>query len=327
MSVRRTEGAVRGKPRMSQERPIQRIPAEAMARAARGMTNTLPTSSLSDRAETAHKFDTVMILCGPAARASELSRLGRPPGLLPIDFAARNNVQRTLQAVTPFVAGDDPVSRIRILVEQKADVSSWPDVCPIGRYVRDQAAFRGTAGVLKDACADLSPDDRVLVVSGGEVLEGNLHPIVAKVGQIEGDVVLCRDAKHRPVSIWSIRAGCLEDVSSVGYSDFKEQVLSQLARRCDVRVLTLPSSEGRFHWLRDLGDYLGCVREITGGSPQFRVCEEDVEIADGALVVDSVLLKGARIQAGAIVARSVIGAGVVIPSGRRVIDQVVTIDG
>lgn len=287
------------------------------------MTNTLSWLSPTRSAESHPQFDALAVLCGPAARSSDLAALDRPPGMLPITSEGHNNVQRILRSVESFLSPSGQTSSARVLIEADADTVGWPDLGPKVRYIPDRSAFRGTGGVLRDACEDLDDGDRVLVMSAGEVIDGDLGSIITQIGQIDSDVVLCRDAKHRPVSIWSMRAGSLRCVSSVGYSDLKEQVLSSLSSRCDVRVVTLEGDPPRCYWLRDLAGFMGCVRALAGDpNRSFDLREPGVEVAHDALISDAVLLNGARVESGAIVARSVIGAGVTVKSGRRVIDQI-----
>ena len=275
-------------------------------------------------------FDSVFVLCGLPPRTSDLAPLGLPPGMLPLDADGRSNLDRLLATVRPIMwgaAGEEPdgvseAGRFRVLVESSFDPAKAgrPE---LDRYfVADRDRYRGTGGVLSDAADDLDDNARILVLVASEVVGEELAEAIETVAAVDADVVLCRRADFTPSGLWSVRAGCLRRVSKVGYADFKEQVLADLSDSCDIRAATLPKSGRRLHAIRDLNSYLACLADARAADGSGVIAEPGVERSPEALVVDSVLLRGAVVEAGAVVARSVVGPGVRVRSGQRVVDEV-----
>lgn len=291
------------------------------------VTQTHSQLGYSVHAEGNAPFDAVFVLCGLPPRTSDLAPLGLPPGLLPLDSAGTTNLDRQFEAVRPIQGtGDAPISesRFRVLVEKPFDSSTVgrPELEP--SFLTDKDRYRGTGGVLRDAADELDDDARILVMTGSEIFEDGLSAAIETVAGVDADVVLCRRANFSPAGLWSIRARCLRRVSGVGYADFKEQVLADLTDSRDIRVATLARSDRRHHAVRDLSSYLACLADLREEGGPDVIALPGVERAPDALIVDSVLLRGAVIEPGAVVARSVIGPGVRVRSGQTVVDEVLT---
>jgi len=287
-------------------------------------TISKPRTATSSGARSARRA--IFVFAGPAQRGSDLAALRRPPGLLPITRDGKCNVLRLLEACRAISIAPGPDVCERILVP---DFEPSPSTDPQVReaMVPDRTQFRGTAGVLRDAAEDLPDDAQVLVLNAAEVYDDRIGRIINQVLSVDDDVVLSRDEVGRPLGVWTIHARCLRAVPGVGFQDLKEQVLPQLARRFSVRVLTLDASLsgttiGR---IRDRATYLACRAGLTDQDHErSSLLEDTARIHDRAIVSDVLCLHGSTIEAGATVARSILGPGGTIPSGHRVVDAVIT---
>lgn len=296
------------------------------------MTQTHSQVGFDAHAMGTHPFDSVFVLCGLPPRSSDLAPLALPPGMLPLTADGTSNLDRLIDSVG-FAPGADhgngpdreePEPPLRVLVENTFDpaAAGRPDLADL--FVTDRDRYRGTGGVLRDAAEALDDDARILVLTASEVDEDDLAAAIDTVGSIDADVVLCRRADYSPAGLWSVRARCLRGISGVGYADFKEQVLADLAKTAEIRVATLARSDGHRHAIRDLNSYLACVADLRADGASDVIAEPDVQRSPEAIVVGSVLLRGAVVEPGAVVARSVIGPGVRVRSGQTVVDAVRT---
>jgi len=289
------------------------------------MSHAVGAPTIDSREGQESVADAVFILAGSAHRSSDLAPLSRPPALLPLCPDGLSNVSLLLQAIEPHVCPVRSEPYQRVLTPEAVRESGLPHEIE-SRLWTDRTAFRGTGGILADAAADLPDEARILVLNGAEVFDDRLDEILRRVTAIDNDVVLCRTHHGSPIGVCVIRAECLRGVSKVGYQDFKEQVLPQLATRFSVGVVTLDravttSVVGRIF---DRASYLACRHRLAeNGTMRNGAPETGVSIAEDAIVSDSAILRGARIQHGAVVARSIIDEGVIVRARRRVIDQVV----
>ena len=200
---------------------------------------------------------------------------------------------------------------------------------------RDPVEFRGTAGILRDLAQDYGDDDLLLIANSNHVAIEPLSDQVERLLSATGDVRLLAAHNHAPAGLMLLRRGVLHEIAPTGFVDFKEQALPAIARRHAVRVIAAVRSPG--FSIRSWEDYLAALRARHRGSsdetdspyeeswrPRFRIVEEPADVDGAAVVHDSVILRGGRIEHGATVVRSLIGPTGLVRRGQSAIGQVIT---
>lgn len=274
-------------------------------------------------------IDDVWLLGGAPRRAGALGGMSIPVSLLPLGDGTTSAGR-----ITSGLLGDDPVCGRpmgRLLVPKLTSACSAL-IAEAGVQLEpsaDPAEYRGTAGVLRDHLPDrMSPEDRIFVVYSTEVFcPGALKSLALEMASCQADVVLARDTQNRPIGVMLVGVRCLERVPRVGYVDFREQLLPELARELEVRVVTSRDAvhEPPVPWLYDKETYLRAVESrrsplpTSGWEP---LIGGEAAIGSGAEVQSSVVLGRAKIGKDAVVARSVIDNGAVVGAGEVVVDEV-----
>lgn len=195
------------------------------------------------------------------------------------------------------------------------------------RVERDSRAYRGTGGVLKDACRDTRDDAYVLVMHASQLMCQPLGPLVERLMACGADVSFPIEPSGEAGGVFLVRAGCLAALPDVGFVDFKEQAIPVIAKRHKVRVAELDAASSLP--IRSLHDYVHAVRHDhvrRGGDAGQGVAlvEAGARVSETARLHDSVVLAGGRVEAGAILAGSLVTSGGVVRQGRRVVHGLVT---
>ena len=207
------------------------------------------------------------------------------------------------------------------------------------RVERDPADYRGTGGVLRDLSVRYDDDDYLAVVTGPQVLSRPLRGVVVALAQRSLDAaVVCYDDGTSAGLVW-VRCGCLKALPDVGFVDLKEQALPLIGKRHRIEALRMAPLGMP---VRTRAEYVNAVRQYhlrkrsdarTGDPfaedwrPAFSIVEPGAHVDPSAQVHDSVVLKGGRVEAGAVVVRSVVGPDAVVRRGRPVVDQFVEATG
>jgi UDP-N-acetylglucosamine transferase subunit ALG13 len=232
---------------------------------------------------------------------------------------------------------------LRVLLDQASPMPTLPPPVPgISISIeRDKAKFRGTGGVLRDACANYDDDDWSLVANAAQLLFGSLRGIADRLADCQsgggGEINVVQDHDGIPNGVILLRCGVLRSIPEIGFHDMKEQVIPSLARHHRVRVVSTQGLTSRpIHSLNDFIDAIGTyyARHSSGSimhdtetgehwQSHFVIRERGALVAPTAIVHDAVILQGAVVEEGAVIVRSVIGQGVRVRSGQKIIDQVV----
>ena len=225
---------------------------------------------------------------------------------------------------------------MRVLVDSASPVPTLPPSSSMLTISleRDKSEFRGTGGVLRDACAAYDDDEWVLVANAAQLLFGSLLSLAERMADAGGDINVVHDNNGIPSGLILLRCGVLREVSEIGYHDMKEQVIPMLARRHRVKVVSSEGLTSRpIHSLKDYTEVLrtfhGMRGQIDAGDsqehwhPQFSIQEPGASIAPSAVIHDAIILRGAVIEKGAVVVRSLVSQNVRVRSGQRVVDQIV----
>lgn len=216
----------------------------------------------------------------------------------------------------------------RDLLEQAACES--PIDCKV-EIIVDPNPHRGTAGVLHDVVLNL-PWNLVIL---GEVSAVPPHEIREAIDVVElGDAVMSVGISElqRPIGVYAMLRMALDHVPRIGYFDLKEQLISSLANAGHVvrPVVLMP----RHLRLADLEGWLGALRFFDGGvHPESDVSADarleglvcimqSATIQSGAAIRDSLVMEGAIVESDTVVARSVVGPGMRIEQGHRIIDGI-----
>jgi hypothetical protein len=298
--------------------------------------STTTLGSNSHNRTSAHKLRSTIILAG-AVRKQDISLAldGTlldlpilPAGTLYLQW--RDHVSGVAQAI-----GTTPLT-LRVRLSQGTRTPAQPPDTPSARIIveHDTAEFRGTGGLLRDIAKECPPDEMLLVCNANQVLLRPLAKIVDELASCDAEAVIHSEPDGRPNGIYLLRAGLFADVRPVGFLDFKEQVLPELAKNHDVRVVRAahPSTSS----VRSLDQYIRTLQSlaIPGGltreadpfheewTKHFSLVAEGAHVESNALVHDSVVMPGARVGGGAVLVRSLVCPGAVVPAGAVVFDQV-----
>ena len=249
-------------------------------------------------------------------------------------------------------AGTGHALPIRIIVGDVGDAPST-EAPPGGvdrrvgafEVVRDPKELRGTGGLMRDFSDQYDDDDLLLVCNAQQVMVDPLSLVVRSLCQriaAGADVALVAHDDGTPSGVMLVRCGATKTIGEKGYNDMKEQGLPAIAAEHDVRVLRARRPVGQP--VRTEGDYIAALRRyhahLAGrgrGAPppplgmplaehhtsSFVIIEPGAEVHPDAYVHDSVILAGARVEAGATVVRSIVCDGGVVRRTRRVMDETV----
>ena len=202
---------------------------------------------------------------------------------------------------------------IRIVVDEitpQPQVTSSSETLTIG-IETDPYSWRGSGGVLHDIAQSYGKDDFIFVVSGVQVLLTPLWDLVEELARANADVSLLANTDGTSVGMMLIRCGCLRDLSPIGFVDFKEQALPQLATRHVVRVIRAESPTTMP--VRSRETYIAALRQwhriqssfkrsntvgLEDCWPTFSVVESQASLGANVELLDSVVLSGASVGAG-----------------------------
>jgi NDP-sugar pyrophosphorylase family protein len=284
-----------------------------------------------------------VIVLGGSVRASRLRAAVRRSALeLPIE------PQRTLIAQWHEQISElsNQIGRgelqARILVDHLSPVPAIPapDGVVAFKVERDPLEYRGTGGVILDLSSAYTDDDVLLVVNGAQLLLEPLADLAAALAEHASDVAVVSHRDGTPSGAMLLRCGVLKLISPAGFVDMKEQALPAIAKEHDVAVLERETASGLP--VRTLASYIHALRmhqlKINNRPvvddpfaenlrSSFSIVEAGATVHPTARVHDSVVLKGARVDAGAILVRSLICPGAVVRPEQRVVDRLLAGSG
>ena len=203
------------------------------------------------------------------------------------------------------------------------------------RAERDPFELRGTGGILRDVAARYADEDFLMVAGGAQLLTQPFTRVLDDFFGRRADVVVSSQRDGTPSSLMLVRCRCLRMVPAVGFIDMKEQALPLIARRHLVVVRTYDRPLGLP--LRTESQYIAALRwyhrraAVGVGvesfdedwEPSFSIVEEPSDVDPGAIVHDSVVLRGGRVQRGGAVVRSVVCKGASVRRDAVVTDSLI----
>lgn len=302
-------------------------------------------------AASAHVVRALVLLAGAVRRSTLSVAVQRPVWQLPVSTGeslldgwyreARSMADRRANGPLP----------VRIIVNREA-AGAAADVGDVGGEAgrecgrapmsmeHDPVEFRGTGGVVRDLAREYAEDDYLLVANAAQVLLSPLADLLGLMLQAGGDVVVLASGDGTPSGLFLVRCGAVMGLPAVGFVDLKEQALPLIAKNYRVKVAQLDRPAGLP--VRTAADYLGALRRrsILGSgiaavpSPfsedctsAFSVVEEGAQVHPSARLHDSVVLKGARVEADAQAVRCIICPGGILRRGKMAADALVTAPG
>lgn len=229
---------------------------------------------------------------------------------------------------------------VRVMVDQKnlEPKSVHAQYQGMYRVERDRSSFRGTGGVLADITAEYADDDLILVGNANQVLLDPLWAISQALAHKNADISLLSHRDGTAGGLMLLACKTLRSISGVGYVDMKEQALPKIAQSHEVRVVHAREATGVP--LFSLTDYMHGLLQHYRRQGQRRAranpLAEDLQrhfvvVEPGAVVDataylhDSVILKGATVEPGAAVMRSLVCSGGIVRRSRQVGDSIVTV--
>jgi NDP-sugar pyrophosphorylase family protein len=204
---------------------------------------------------------------------------------------------------------------------------------------RDLSDHTGDGGLLAKLAGEYDDEDLILVASADQVPLAELAETAAGLCAAGGWVNIATepDEQNRAVTAGIMLMSCkaLRLIPAGGVVDIGEQALPAIAAEHEVRLyqadkcVTLP--------VRTLDEYMIALRHIRADSdarfntePLAEDWQANFQIAETGAMVDgashvrgSVILAGGRVEAGAVVVRSVVCGGATVGKDERVVDQVV----
>jgi N-acetylglucosaminyldiphosphoundecaprenol N-acetyl-beta-D-mannosaminyltransferase len=223
---------------------------------------------------------------------------------------------------------------LRVLIDGQSPMPALPAPTPGCQVTieRDPYFYRGSGGILRDLVDQYADDDLLLVASGAQVLLAPLEELVGQLLDVGGDVNFISHTDGTPSGLMLLRCRALRMISESGYIDLKEQALPAIAKQFDVSHVEHRRPTGLA--IRSMEEYLATLKfrhrqhgPSAGKRPDhhagFTVIESGASIDPTARLCDCVVLKDARIEADAVIVRSVVGAGAVIKANYPAVDRFV----
>lgn len=227
----------------------------------------------------------------------------------------------------------------RLLLSHDQSVWEGVEVSDVGAAY-ETVAHRGTAGAVLDSlrlndgeCAPLL----LVEVSASPVVD--LGPLVAAWDQVRNrkfGCVLGASKLGRYCGVALCQRAVFELVPKVGFFDLKEQLLPAILRAGGGIESTVVADRARrvrdrLEWLyavqawrefaaspKVMGD---CALTRSGNGGERNLIATSASTS-GASVVSSIVMDEAIVEPGGVVARSIIGPGMRVPAGARIVDAI-----
>lgn len=205
--------------------------------------------------------------------------------------------------------------------------------------VVDKHSIRGAAGVVCDVSSHLEDSALLLVAEAARCPHFDLTDIVTCHRANGFDVTVLVNPDDTPAGVYLIPRCLLKYVQREGYMDLKEQWLNRVIE-CNHRVGVHRMTHGYSQPLRTREQLLQAARTASlghvscqasirfgGMTPTshrdgFNCIAADAIVDDSAVIVDSIIMPGARVGASSIVTRSIVGHDSAVPTNARIVDAV-----
>ena len=203
----------------------------------------------------------------------------------------------------------------------------------------DRELYRGAAGVVCDVSRHMDDGALLLVAEAARAPDFDLAASVRrhKASGCEATVIVNPD--NTPAGIYLMARRLLNLVQHEGYMDLKEQWLDRVIQ-ADGHVGVHRISDGYSRPLRTRSQLLNAARAAANGHVEeqgslrfgvtiptrahhgFRCAAPDARIDESAVVVDSIIMRGASVGPSSIVTRSIVCANCDVPADAMLVDAV-----
>lgn len=288
------------------------------------------------------KLRAVILLAGSVRQGKLSSQVGRPVFELPLE--AGQSILSSWRRETHVLGAaiSCPELPVRIMIDRTAAEPSagshepGSGVAPVD-VERDPLDYRGTGGVLRDVADRFEDDELLLVANAAQVLMEPLSDLAFEMAATQADVTIVSHADGTPSGVLLVRCGALRELPDTGFVDMKEQALPMIAAQHRIAVIDrrIPTALP----ILTLADYIQALRRYNqqraGKAPvvgpyaeacesAFSIVETDAEVHPSARLHDSVVLRGGRVDAEAVLAHSVVCPGGVLGRGHVAVDMLLT---
>ena len=280
-----------------------------------------------------------LVLLGGTVRPTPLSTsIGRSLLDLPLDEnGSVLNHWLNHAAELAHVAGLAKLP-VRVMVDRHSPepISAAVKYYGTFRVERDQSEYRGTGGVLRDLAQQYADDDLILVANAAQILIDPLVSLANTLDSRQGDVGIISHRDGTPSGIMLVTCKTLRLVPATGFIDMKEQAMPLIAGKYAVEVCHRRRPTGLP--IRTAADYVAAMRLFhmrragkptltdplaEDWQPAFGIVEEGAVVDPTARVHDSIVLRGAVVEAGAVLVRSVVCPSGLVRRERTLVDEFV----
>ncbi len=209
---------------------------------------------------------------------------------------------------------------------------------PRAELIHPTRDFRGAAGVVRDVAAALPDEALLLVAEAARWADFDLGDVLDRHLASGYDVSVLVNPDRSPAGVYLLRRELLGLVQIEGYMDLKEQWLARVTS-AGHRVGVLSGGRGGAKPIRTREQLLDAARAAAGGNGSsaslrfsraaahagrgtFRCVSPRSIVAEDAVIIDSIVMPGARVEAGGVVARSIVCAGACVHAGESLVDAV-----
>lgn len=287
------------------------------------------------------ELEAVVLLAGRVTPTPLTARIGRSVLDLPLepDLTLLEGWCQQASALAESLGRDSLL--VRVVIDRNGPMPARPRLGKDSRVElrleRDPHEFRGTAGVLKDLAAEYDRGSRILVASATQLQLEPLADLLPDLSAHSEGVSMVSHGDGTPSGMMLIRCAALDGVPDVGFVDMKEQALPTIGEDHPVQVVRRDTRTAIP--IRTLSDYIQALRVYHLGrrgeaapddpyaerwQPVFSLVEEGANVGEDARLQDTVVLRDAVVDDGAVVVRSVVCPGGVVHSRERVIEKIVS---
>lgn len=233
-------------------------------------------------------------------------------------------LEHVLGRVAELSIGSDRPLPVRVVFGEPvpAPAAPRPRVGLEISIVTEPQRWRGPAGLLLDLCTDLPGDALILVLEGARWFGTSLSPLLIQHRRHTPDVTIATTHDSTPAGAYVVRRSALELVPRLGFLDLKEQLFGKLLAGRG-RLSVHPLEHAGAAPLRTLPDFLAAACSAGGNPPSWSLIDPTAEVDPSAVIISSVIMRGARVGPDTLVARSLVLDGGVVKAGAETVDSVV----
>jgi N-acetylglucosaminyldiphosphoundecaprenol N-acetyl-beta-D-mannosaminyltransferase len=222
---------------------------------------------------------------------------------------------------------------LRVLLARNAMAPRSAAEIPGVTIERDLSDHHGDAELLANLAGEYDDRDLLLVAHAGQIPCGDFAGAILAASRIGAMAAIFTHEHSIPGGLMLLSGRALRLIPSLGAVDINEQLLPALAAQDEVphfstaAPLALP--------VRTADEYVRALRHVrdVGKTPtdplaedwdkSFSLIEAGAEVDKTARLHDAIILSGGSVASYAVVSRSVVCSGGVVPKDSRALDRIV----